>query len=233
MAVDGTEKSGKTHFALSGPGPIAVLDIDTGLDGVIQKWQEDKEIYVKDSGVDLDELRRIKDPTKVSKYATQGWERIQNAWDDMLGTARTLVVDNASEMWELLRLARFGKIDHVKPHHYGPVNQEYRSLIRSAYGQNTTNVILLHKVKDEYINNERTGRKARAGFADTGFLVQLNATAWRDRDINVSVPDCFHLTIADSRQNAELAGVDLSGVDLSFPQIAKMVFPDTEIEEWI
>jgi len=230
MAIDAREKSGKSHFALSGPEPVAVINLDVGLDGVVQKFQSDKEIWVQDIPVNIQELKELT-PQMAAKEADRAYQQVLKAYKAVLGEARTIVYDNATEVWELLRMARFGKLDHVKPHHYGPVNAEYRELIRMAYDQSVTNLILLHKMKDEYIDDKRTGLVKRAGFADTAFLVQMNALCYRGPE--ETVPDCFHMQIMDCRQNAELNNVDVSGADLNFPFIATLVFPDTKEEDWL
>jgi hypothetical protein len=230
MAIDGREKSGKSHFALSGPEPIAVINLDIGLDGVVQKWQDDKEVWVQDIKVDIQGLKELT-PQAAANEADRAFSAVVKAYKAVLGEARTIIYDNATEIWELLRMARFGKLDHVKPHHYAPVNAEYRDLLRMAYDQDRTNLILLHKMKDEYVDDKRTGAVKRAGFADTGFLVQVNALAYREP--GVDVPDCFHLQITDCRQNAELAGVDISGHELNFQQLAMQVFPGTTEKDWM
>jgi hypothetical protein len=48
MAIDGPQKGGKTHFALTAPGPIGILNIDNGLEGVVEKfYDKGKTIGVK------------------------------------------------------------------------------------------------------------------------------------------------------------------------------------------
>jgi len=230
MAIDGREKSGKSHFALSGPEPVGVINLDIGLDGVVQKWQDDKEVWVQDVKVSIQDLKELT-PQAAAGEADRAYSAVVKAYKAVLGEARTIVWDNATEIWELLRMARFGKLDHVKPHHYGPVNAEYRELLRMAYDQDRTNLILLHKMKDEYIDDKRTGAVKRAGFADTGFLVQVNALTYREP--GVDVPDCFRLQIQDCRQNAELAGVEFSGNDFNFQTLAMQVFPGSKEEEWL
>ena len=142
---------------------------------------------------------------------------------------RTVVMDTASEVWELLRMAAFGKLDHVMPHHYGPVNAEYRGLLRMAYVSDK-NLILLHKVKNEYINDKRTGNYERAGFTDTGFMVQVNVRCWRR--LNGDKQLVFGMTIDDSRQNADVAGMELEGEMCSFPMLASVV-TGTDMEKWV
>ena len=232
MAIDGLEKSGKTHFALSAPAPIAVINTDIGLDGVIQKWQSDKEIWVQDVRFSVADFREMK-PEEAAKAADEIMKKVHAAMKAVLGQARTVIYDNATEIWELVRLSHFGKLDQVKPHHYVHPNNEYREIIRSAFDQSTTNLILLHKMANEYVNDKTTGKKQRKGFSDTGYLVQMNAVCWRDPTPNIGVPDCFHMTVMDSRQNPELAGLDVSGAELNFPAVAQMTFPDSNIEEWL
>lgn len=231
MAIDGTEKSGKSHFSLSAPSPVAVINFDIGLDGVVQKWQSDKDIWVQDVRFVIADFRTMQ-AEAAAKEADRILQKVWKAYAAVLGEARTIVVDNATELWELVRLSHFGKLEQVKPHHYVHPNNEYREFIRQAYDQDKTNLILLHKVKDEYVNNERTGLKKRAGFSDTGFLVQCNALCYRDPQ-EQSVPECFHMIVTDSRQNAELAGTDISGAELNFPFLATQIFPTTTEEDWV
>jgi hypothetical protein len=48
VGVEALEKEGKTHFALTAPGPLAVFDFDTGMEGVVHKFAGKKKIYVSD-----------------------------------------------------------------------------------------------------------------------------------------------------------------------------------------
>ena len=138
---------------------------------------------------------------------------------------RTVVADTASEIWELLRLARFGKLSQVMPMHYGPVNAEYKELLRKA-ANSDKNVILLHRMKSEYVDEKRTGKYERTGFGETGHIVQANLRCYRDSDNE------WHVMVRDCRQNALLAGEELVGPMASFPFFASMVYPESDIGEW-
>lgn len=232
MAIDGATKSGKSHFALTAPEPICVINHDFGLEGVVEKFQSDKDIYVLDVPFNVEEFRNM-DPKRAAQAADDILKKIKAATQKVLGQARTVIVDKATETWELVRLSHFGKLDQVKPHHYVFPNREYREFIRQFYDQAVTSLILLHDIKDEYIENERTGVKERAGFKETGGLVQCNAFCYRDATPGQTVPDCFHMEIMDCRQDASLAGVDISGADLNFPALAAMIFPSTKEEDWL
>ena len=40
VSVEGLEKRGKTHFAMTAPPPIAYFDMDIGAEGVVNKFED-------------------------------------------------------------------------------------------------------------------------------------------------------------------------------------------------
>jgi len=212
MSVMGLEKQGKTHFALTAPGPIAMFSTDIGEEGVVGKFTGGKKIEIY-------EVAR-RDESEDQESVGKEWDNFKAAylWSMRAKEFRTVLIDTATEIWELLRLARFGTLTQVMPYQYGPVNKEYRMLIREAYNWDK-NLILLHKMKAQYINDKKTGEYERAGFNDTGFLVQVNAQVWR---YDPSEGGEFVITVNDARQNPEVAGVDFEGpmCDWEFVQSA-------------
>lgn len=125
-------------------------------------------------------------------------------------------------------MARFGRLTQVMPYQYGPVNSEYRALIREAYGYNK-NLILLHKMKPQYVNDKRTADYDRAGFGDTGFLVQVNTRVYR---YSPEDGGDFAIYVEDCRQEPDMVGEELVGPMCSFPFLAGMVLPDIDPKEW-
>jgi hypothetical protein len=234
VAVDGMDKEGKTNFALTAPGPIAYHDFDIGGEGVIQKFQTDKTIFQADYGV---KLIKGEESAAVMKKAGPVWDNFINNWKLMLagmenGTVRTGILDTAGEAWEYLRLARLGKLTQIMPHHYTALNAEFRALIKDVF-DTTGSLVLLHKLKAEWKNDaagkgNKTGNMERAGFSETGFLVQINTRAWRDYKTGD-----FHLTVTNCRQNPEIAGLDLVNDMCTFPTLATFVYPDTKPEDWM
>jgi len=224
ISVEGMEREGKTSFALSAPGPIALFDMDIGLEGVVDKWVDEKEIYIASFD--------YRDATDQDEWEAM-WNRMRGSYLTALKdkSIRTLVWDTAGEAWELCRLARFGKLQQVRPHHYGPVNAEFRDMIRKVY-ETDKNLVMVHKMKPTYVDVKgtgeatRTGEWERAGFSDIGYLMQMNLRVWRNLD------EGFGLTIRDCRQNASVAGIDIMEPMNTFPFVAAQVFPDTSTEEW-
>lgn len=233
VSIEGLDKSGKNHFAFTAPGPLAYLDFDIGDEGVIEKFQNEKMIIRPKSGYST----RFSDG-KQKAEATAEFTRFRNDYMTGLKKVRSVVVDTASELWELLRLARLGKLTQVMPHHYVEVNQEYRDLVRMAF-ENNANLILLHKLKAEWKNGadgkgNKTGRFERAGFSETGFLVQINLRATRleiaDRDDADDLG--FRLEILNCRQNPSIQGEILRNEMINFQFLGSMVYPDIDPAVW-
>lgn len=236
LALDGLEKEGKTHFALTAPGPIAYCAFDIGDEGVIDKFQTKKVIHKADYFVNVP---KGVDQASMMKLVEPVWDQFLADWKVAMlqmkqGHIRTLILDTGSEAWEVLRLARFGKLTQIMPHNYTALNTEYRNLIREAF--NTPgNLIILHKLKAQWIDNpatgkgSKTGQYERAGYADTGFLVQVNALAYRERNPETGQKTgAFHVQVRDCRQNPLLNGQDFAGPVCSFPFLGAAVFPGTD-----
>lgn len=220
LSISGLEKCGKTHFALTAPGPVAIFSTDTGEEGVVSKF-ENKDVWI----MPLDKVNE-----DSAEQAPKEYTRFHTAYIDMLrgDSVRTIIFDTATEIWEILRMARFGRLTQVMPYQYGPVNAEYRALIREAYNWDK-NLILLHKMKPQYINDKKTGDYDRAGFGDTGFLVQVNTQVYRYSPEDGGE---FAIHIKDCRQNADLAGEEFSGPLCTFPFLASMVLPNIDPANW-
>src|SRR5690606_33598929 len=131
--------------------------------------------------------------------AEQDWNDIQEVLRAVIRSSaiRTLVVDTATELWEVARLSEFGKLEQVKSHHYGPVNAEFRNIIQAPYMRKDLNVIYTHKVKKEYKDDKWRGGFERAGFGDMPFLAQINIEHYRvdesedeDRPFAIKVINC-------------------------------------------
>ena len=212
VSVSGLEKCGKTHFALTAPSPLAMFSTDVGEEGVVQKFR-DKDIFL----MHLNKFDED-DPNTVEQSSSE-FNRFRTAHLRLLRgkDVKTIMWDTSTEIWELLRLARFGRLTQVMPYQYGPVNAEFRALIREAYKYDK-NLILLHKMRPVYINDKRVDRYERSGFSDTGFLVQVNVR------INYNLEEGeFMLRIEDCRHKPYLAGEELSGPMCDFEMLKSMV----------
>jgi len=229
VSVEGTQKSGKDHFALTAPGDIYVHDFDFGLDGVIQKFQDKKKIFVAEYKLDIPAGTAIQDAADTARPV---WEKFQDNYYEGLKKGRTSVLDTATDSYEVLRMAEFGKLQQVMPHHYTPVNQAMKSMFRAA-SDTDSNLIVLNRMKEEWINKvvngkekgEKTGNWIMAGYSGTYFEVQVCTRAYKE-------DGQFKLLIFDCRFNPDLEGMVLEGDMLNFPMLGQLVFPDSSEEDW-
>lgn len=246
VSVYGSEGSGKTHFAMTAPGPIALLNFDDGTEGVVEKFQSLREdVYQIDLEVpyttvtldDGDEVKRKKE-RELAKLADAEWDRSVEFFRKGLKFARTVVVDTATQWWELLRLARFGRQSNVK-HLFTAVNAEFRRIVKGDAFNSDASVVYLHSMKDEYVNDVRTGELVPAGFGGMPYIVQVHLHAHRDEN-----GGAWRLTVDKCRQNGRVVGEEFESISIGedergmeltmtgFPFVACQVFEGTDLEDW-
>src|SRR5688500_6274105 len=99
MALDGGPGSGRTRFVLTAPRPIYIVLLDPGgLEGFITD-ATDVHVAVYDWKKSIRQ-----DDAKVVAREVE---------DDILAArdmARTVVIDKATELWQVMRLAEFGRL---------------------------------------------------------------------------------------------------------------------------
>lgn len=247
------EKHGKTHFAMTAPGPFAYIDYDQGTEGVLEKFVEaGAEIYKCDlpkplivkakitaaTDKERERLEKVDLERRVSQYDDY-WVKGRNAFVAGCDNKRikTVIVDTASEFYEALCLARFGRLTQVMPFMYGPVKQDFRDVLRLAFGRDDLNVFFINKMKKEYKENSKgdavaTGKMEMKGFDDLGYIAQVVITHLRKDIPGGGV--IFGIRIDDCRANPDCIGVELWSDDgmCDFPNLAMTVFPDTVPEDW-
>lgn len=243
------EKVGKTHWALTAPGPIAVISTDTGTREVVER-------FIRDYGKRILLLQITAAQTLLeARRGDQGaaeWARIKDAIYSVVAdpSIRTLVVDTATEVWELCRLSAFGKLAQVKPQHYAIPNGEFRTLLKYCYeARPDLNAVWIHKHKKEYKGNSKddssnwTGKYERSGMSDVGFLVDVMAEQYKrvERDEDNLSHLYFGLRVLDSRLKPEYvvgteleteAGVEGGIDDCTFTTLATSVWPETTPDYW-
>lgn len=228
MSIEGQEGSGKTHFALTAPGPIAYQNFDIGTEGVVDKFLDNKAVAIADYRLMIPALARDGREDEVIKEAVQLQADFEADYTAALKASRSVVWDTATETWALYRMAKFGRVAKVPPAKYEEVNTLFRELIRRAY-EGDANLLLIHKQKAIWENNEKTGRLERAGFNDIGYLTQVNLLATAVR-VEGEAGCTFQFEVTKCRPNPDLLGMTFTNP--TFAEIACMVYPDTEEGDW-
>lgn len=232
VEVYGDTGTGRTSWALSAPGPIALLHAAEKLEGVVQRYSVDKDIRMFNFG---GVFKGTND--EVSKQSMVLWKKLEDAWYDAFTWARTIVLDTHTEAWELIRLAYFGDL---KPSggrvdaNYGPVNARWRSLFKHFKTQDRTNIVVIGQTKDEYktegkSNNgmgQRTGRTIVAGQKEVGFLADVRIRTSFDMSSGT-----FQSEVQKPWWNGVCIGLELQDDMSTFPQAMSMI-TETDEEKW-
>lgn len=228
VLASGMQKHGKDHFGFTAPGPIALHAFDEGWDDAANKFiKTGKDIMTAVYEVP-EAVSKSKD-MNIQAHAGQIWSDFVDNFLWSLDNCRSVVVDTATEMWELLRLARFGAQSTGQTTSFGPVNAEMRKLIRECYNHDA-NVIFLQKLGKKYMKREWDGEWEPKGWGDMAFEVQVVLRLWREN------PNIFHTYIEDVRQDPKWNGedrVEVAGIPVnSFPYIAADIYGD-DVNEWL
>jgi hypothetical protein len=236
VSVEAQEKAGKNHFGFTAPGPIYFHSFDFGDEGVIQKFQPGGRYYREGLRIYKAEYKLKVAPGSAVQLAADTarpvWATFYQNYYEGLRLGRTTVVDTATEAHEVLRMAEFGKLTQVMPHHYAPVNTAMKDLWRAAADSNS-NLVMLHRMKEEWENTvvngkekgNKTGRWEMAGYKGTYFEAQVCCRAYKE-------DGQFKLLVFDCRQNPDLEGMVLEGEMLNFKTLGMLVFPESEESEW-
>lgn len=226
ISSEGLEKSGKSHFALTGPDPIVYIDVDLGTEGVVEKFQAaGKKVLKYEVRIPKGESQEV-----YSTLWANVQQRLRKAYSLSQGT---VVWDTCSELFELCRLARFGRLTQVQPHNYMQVNSEWRDFLRVAF-DSPMNTDFIHKQKAVWLNTTGADGKLKsiktrevelAGFAEMPYLAQVNLVHYRKQGENGVE---FSVLIKDCRQNKDVIGEMLTGPMCDFGVLLGLVHgPET------
>ena len=223
------EKRGKTHWAFTMPGPIGVIYTDTGTKEIAAKFKRDfgKKIFLYHYAVP--------DRADSTREKEAEWDKLKKNIREMAlsGYFRSVLMDTGTEVWETLRMARFGKLTQVMPQHYTEANTEMSDLIKVIH-TSPINSVWIHKVKKEYKGtagkDSWTGKYERSGFSQMGYMADVVVEHDRSKtDEGLE----FLIRVIDSRYEAEsLIGEELCGDLCNFPALASMCWPDTNYSYW-
>jgi hypothetical protein len=211
FSLDGGPGSGRTRFVLSAPRPIYIVLLDPGgLEGVIED-ATDVHVAVYDWKKSLRQ-----DDAKV--VAREVEDDILNARD----LARTVVIDKATELWQALRLAEFGRLSKERSRNYEGVNTRMSEILRH-FVDSDTNLLLIHDRADNYEGETKIGTK-RAGFNGTEGIVRHAASFNKNP---------FTMEVTKATTNWSLVGTQFAEEDINFVNYASQAVPQLDPSVWL
>lgn len=222
--------SGKSHFWLTAPDPIAYFLLDPGgLKGLPAKDEfKHKDIRVLDLSKGLD-FGRLSREERVAR-GLEIMEEFDEQWTVGLRKARTIIVDKEDLLWETKRYAH-DEVDSPKPLNFGELNLWYRALYAQAEAAGV-HMGMVRGTREEWgkLNGGKqgfTGRQLPRGHKEAVELAQVNlAHSWDDEAglFTVKILDKCRLGDAASLLGKEYPGLDFEG-------LWGKLFPDDDYEE--
>lgn len=228
---DGEPGSRKTSFWLEAPGPIVIISLDLGLEGVVERYHKDKEIYVAEYSwaPNPDD-----DMGLTQEAAVELRDKITGDFEHAIQNARTVLIDKETDLWELFRYAEFGSPNDA-PRNYPALNQRYRRLINMPKSTDI-NFGCIEGMKDEWVSktNKKTGaqgavasgNRIRAGFGELAGLVHVEL---HHSGVN---EETWDINVGKARGPGGFAIAGNSVGNLTFPEFAMLVFPDSDESDW-
>lgn len=157
--LEGFKGDGKTHVALTMPPPIWYFRIDTGDEGVIEKFATQKEIHVLKTSFTTENIADTYPAFRHSVLATA--EHVKST---SFGVG-TFIVDTWDEVYENGRVYYFGQ-QTSEQRNYGPIFLDMRQMNR-AIQDTGCNAVFIHKMASF------RGETYPKGWKDFNYEVQM------------------------------------------------------------
>lgn len=250
ITLQGWTKNGTSHFALTAPKPLLVQDINGRLEGTLRKFKKGGAFHSQFGGdIYVEHYRtpetKIKDvgmtrsgqkikasiPREVNAAQTVVDKFIRDFKQAITEGMRTIVWDKANEFWDALRLSELEMLSHVGQEHYGVLNKRMRDLLSLAT-ESDVNLIMIHDLGEEYADNGDGRSRPSGRFKRVGWK-------WMDRQSQMTLElqrvgkqsDVkFVATVLDCGHDPEIVGYELENA--CFADVAQLVFPESEPDEW-
>lgn len=253
MTIQGLQKTWKTRLALTAPGPIAYHGIDTGSEGPLQDARDaGKVIFPMFHSYDLPlELRKVPKfpPNRIVEgksipsaeeiafyeeralwVRTNCWERFETANDAAIAAgARTIIWDTETEVWEMKRLAAFGKLLQNPQVFYPKVNGEYKEFLRRLADADV-NLILIRQLKEKF---DSPGVYVPQGMGKIDFVVDIALEMKSIPSVKVGGeirPQKYRATVLSARQARGKEGTTFDNP--TFPELCGVLKPAVDADAW-
>lgn len=243
IVIDGEEKTGKTHLALTAAQSgfsTLVHDLNDGLDGVVQK-------RVKEVGAGKIKVAHhpIPDGQTVDAQrdkAKTEWADFAKDFRDGMAKHRVNIIDSGTEIYKLSRMSEFGDVKQTKTGKgqldYDAVYSKIRGLLR-LFHASKSHLIVTHQLEEEWgtkkdpdsgkVKGYKTGRMVRDGFKEIPYMMQIGL-----RTKKVVDNDGLHFvaTLEVCRFDPTIEGTEFTDDMFDLPLIMSFV-TGTDREVWL
>ena len=245
--IQSITNAGKTYLALTGKRPIGYIAVEIGgEEGVVDKFipegaeespdihiariTMDEPAYVDATGLsDKDYQQRVTENVQVAAGAAL--DKFYAAYYASIANMATTIVDCGDDVWEIARLANFGRLERVPQLAYTQLNKSMDKLIDDSYSYGGS-VFWLHHMTEKWITftNDKgkeqgkpSGEFVMSGYKGAVDKVQAVIELWRD-DLEEANPDTgrmikFNAQVIKSRHNADWIGAKFHDDNINIAHI--------------
>jgi hypothetical protein len=263
VIVRGLEGTGKSRFAMTMPGPVGVLATDPRRSraAAVPFQEEGKDIgfadiYVpptdalRDSTVGAATEKLDMPKNRLSEFI-KTWNTIEAAHSQLCKSSlRSGVWDTSTELWELLRLAYFGRLEKIIPTNYVDVNGHMDSMLGLVERNPNLNFCFVSRLKEEWKTtksvgeggkvltaNNPTGAWIRDGYKGLGDFCDVELEMSRElvpATVNGqrTVKPRFRAQFIQSKLNAQLLGQFIEDDMICWSTVAALAVPGTTPLDW-
>ena len=257
--IQGMTKSGKTRLALTARKPIGYIAVEIGGDeGVVDHFipagsessEDIQRVRIRvpniEYPVDITDSKKYDEAisAEVQRTASEALDAFYAAYYASIANFATTVVDTGSDLWEIARLANFGRLEKVPQLAYTQLNKSMDKMIDDAFSA-PGSVLFVHHLKEKWetYEDERGRKQGRpsgifemAGYGGMKKKVQTTIELWRedlaDPNENTGRLTRFHGMIVDSRHNADAIGLKFEDDGLTFPEMGTAIIAGTRKSDW-
>ena len=262
--LQSTKKSvGKTRFAFTAPKPIGYISVEIGgeegaadefipagaesFDGIqIARIHMGTPEYPDPANFNTGTKEGAKDydaavSAAVQNVAEPAYAAFYAAYEASLANMRTTVIDTGTDLYQLARLANFGRLEKIPQLAYAQVKREFAKMVDDAFKQPCHNLITIHHMKDRGSVNsagkwEQTGNYEMDGCMTVLDKVQANIEFWRT-DLEEENPETgmkvdFACQIIDSRHSPLAMGKKFSTLEITFADVAMSIIRGSKRSDW-
>lgn len=158
VLVEGMQGSGKTHFSLSFPEPIFILDTENRADKVIAKFSKVKTVFRK----------------KIESFDDIRQAILQGIFPEFKGG--TIVIDSGSDLQNLREIEYLEETGQKKVYpkvNFAQVREPIIKLL-SAIRDRGFYCVITGRLKDEYKDDVKTGEMVLEGFSRLPYFVDIH-----------------------------------------------------------
>lgn len=237
VATYGLHGSGKTRLGCSMPGDIGVIALERKTKQTALKTATEfgrRLIWPEQDFTAPDVNHRLSLSTMNIEQAKAYYRKRVNSIKEtgyrMLDqkNIKSIMLDGGSELFDDVLCAEFGRSQRIMPRDRGPCNKEMREFLSIMASKH---LIITHQAKEIWANDKPTGKYDWAGYPHIGYNVNVLIEQYRDNKTGE-----FRASVVMCQANPSLHGSDgkdiLTDEALTFSNLAMMVYPESEIEEW-